>query len=304
MHPLLQSLVTSVREDLGYPAKLVALLETYPQIRVDLDDRRPNICAQSVTRWHELGKEFGEAHGYLRGWKIAGRYYWEGFSVLRPEYAQLGRCDVMDDWTCDISELHGFSASKSELRDFENTDQMVETNSREMISEISLRKLNENLAHREIRIIHSPGIDYFTRYQWDGRLWLMNDGGSHHAAAAKYIAARLGHRVPLTGKLYTYSLNASAISSLCNDYRMFVINDDDAEIHIAFSKAMRSFRAPWLWHSMPRPYSHAKAILLPRNERRSMRVAEALDAAGIVDLGKHLGKLAARHSLPTQQPAR
>lgn len=293
LHPLLQTFVNSVREDFGYPAGLVALLATHPQIRVTLDDGRQDISEQSVTRWHELGKQSGEARGYLRGWRTAGGHHFESFSIMRPEYAQLGRCDVANDWTCDISDLHGFSASKSELRDFESTDRMVETNSREMISEISLQKLNENLAHPEIRIIHSPDIDYFTRYRWDGRLWLMNSGGSHHTAAAKYIAARLRHRVPLTGKLYTYALHAPAIASLCNDYRIFVINDD-GEIHNAFLKAMRAFRATWLWHSMPRQYDDAKAILLPRNERRSMRVADALDAAGIVDLGKHLQKLASR----------
>ncbi|QBY56502.1 hypothetical protein E0W60_36135 (plasmid) [Cupriavidus oxalaticus] len=213
--------------------------------------------------------------------------------MVRPEYTRLGRCEVDTQWTCDISELHGFSASKSDLRDFATTDQMVEKNSREMISEISLKKLDENLAHREIRIIHSPGSDYFTRYRWDGRLWLMNSGGSHHTAAAKYIAARLGCQVPLSGKLYTYSLDPRAIASLCNDYRMFVISND-SEFQNAFSQAMRSFNATWLWHSMPRPYTDARAILLPRNESRSMHVAKALDTAGIADLGAHLTNLATR----------
>lgn len=128
---------------------------------------------------------------------------------------------------CDITDVHGFSASKSDLRDFGHTDEMVEANSRAMIDQITPAKLAENIAHREIRIIHNPDTsDHFTRYLWDGRLWLMNDGGSHHMAAAKYIAARLRQPVTLTGKLYTYSLNAVAIASLRREFEMFVINDE------------------------------------------------------------------------------
>ena len=71
---------------------------------------------------------------------------------------------------------------------------------------------------------------------------------------------------------------------------MFIINDD-AEINQAFSKAMENFKATWLWHTMPSPYQDNRAILLPKNEARSMRVAAELANAGIIDLGKHLIKL-------------
>ena len=176
------------------------------------------------------------------------------------------------------------------------TDAMVEANSRDMIDEISVAKLDKNLAHSEIRIIHKHDTsDHFTRYLWDGRLWLMNSGGSHHFAAAKYIAARLGQRVTLTGNLHTYSLNAIAIASLRRDFEMFVISDE-AEICNAFLDAMRTFKATWLWHHMPRPYGNTRAILLPRSEPRSMRVAAALRRAGVVDFGAYLTEIAARQS--------
>jgi len=213
--------------------------------------------------------------------------------VVRPEYAQIGQCALTPRWGCDITEIQGFSSSRSNLQDFTSTDMLVETDSREMIDEITHEKLAKNLAHQEIRIIHNPDTsDYFARYQWDGRLFLMNDGGSHHCAAAKYIAARLPASVPLKGKLRSYSLNAAAIASLCRDYDMFVISDHP-EISNAFHEAMNAFKATWLWHYMPRPYDHTRAILLPKSESRSMRVAGALRQAGIVDFGAHLTRLAA-----------
>jgi len=165
------------------------------------------------------------------------------------------------------------------------TDEMVETNSSEMIDQITHEKLAENLAHDEIRIIHSRSTsDHFTRYSWDGRLWLFNDGGSHHTAAAKYIATRLREPVALTGNLHTYSLNADAVNSLCNDFEMFIM----PKVSMEFFDAMCAFKATWFSHAMPSPYEDMQAILLPRSEERSMRVAAELSKARIPNLGTYL----------------
>ncbi|WP_189836603.1 DUF6685 family protein [Sulfuriferula sp. AH1] len=300
MHPLLNTIYNSIRKDSGFPVSLMRLLEQHPDIRVELSDPAPCIAAASVVPWHELGTPPvldwpRRNRGDLTGWKATGDHY-ESFQLHRPEYDQIGQREIMDNWVCDITDVHGFSTSKSELRDFTSTDKMVETNSRDMIDEISHAKLTKNLAHSEIRIIHTNNTtDHFTRYLWDGRLFLMNNGGSHHFAAAKYIAARLPENVTLRGKLYTYSLNAIAIASLRRDYEMFVISDK-TDISCAFDDAMRAFKATWLWHHIPRPYENAKAILLPKSEARSMRVAAALRQAGVVDLGIFLDDLAASQS--------
>lgn len=226
------------------------------------------------------------------GWKQRDRHSYGSFISHRPEYAQIGQQQIDDHWECDITDVHGFAGSKSELRDFASTDQMVEAKSRDLIDAITHEKLANNLDHREIRIIHSPGSDFFCRYSWDGRLFLMNGGGSHHFAAAKYIAARLPKAVALRGRLYTRSLNALAIASLRRDFEMFVISND-TPISLGFHDAMEAFRATWLWHPLPRPFRGAKAVLLPKAERRSMQVAGLLRQAGVADLGAHLAHLAA-----------
>lgn len=91
------------------------------------------------------------------------KHHYGSFTLHRPEYAKIGQCEITNDWGCDITDVHGFSASKSELRDFASTDGMVEMNSRDMIDEITHEKLVKNLAHGEIRLIQSPGSDYFVR---------------------------------------------------------------------------------------------------------------------------------------------
>lgn len=292
MQALFKTIIDRIREDFGYPVSLIQLLEEHPDICVPLDSAKPCIAARSIVQWHELGEPHyshwpRRERGTLLGWKMCDKSHYGSFTLHRPEYAQIGLCEIANEWACDITDVHGFSASKSELFDFTSTDQMVEANSPDMIDEITHEKLTKNLAHGEIRIIHSPGSDYFSRYLWDGRLFLMNSGGSHHFAAAKYIAARLGQSVALRGKLHTYSLNALAIASLRRDYEMFVISDDTS-CSQGFHDAMMAFRATWLWHSMPRPYENARAILLPRSEQRSMLVAALLHKAGISDLGRYL----------------
>lgn len=295
---LIKKVVDGVREGFGNPATLQQLLRDCPDIRVSLAEPARCIDAQSIPLWHELGTQPvlewpRRDRGQLMGYRSSGGR-WESVVIERPEYSQLGQRSILESWSCDITEIDGFSSSKSELQDFTSTDQMVEANSSEMINEVSEEMLAKNLAHREIRIIHSPGTtDHFARYAWDGRLWLINDGGSHHTAAAKYIAARLRLPVTLTGCLYTYSLNAIAIASLRREFEMFVINDEP-EISNAFFNAMKAFEAPWFWHDLPRPYQQSKGILLPRSEPRSMRVAAELRTAGIVDLGQYLARLAAR----------
>lgn len=291
--------------------RLIQLLEQRPEIRVELSEPKPCIEASSVTRWDRLGGQSPKLwphlpQGTLQGRRWTGSQY-QGFDLRRPEYSEIAQCTVTDGWSCDIAAVHGFSSSKSDLSRYSSTEEMVETKSRDMIDEISLAKLKKNLAHREIRILpEHGGTDYFARYQWDGRLWLMNSGGSHHFAAAQYIARRLGHRVPLTGRLYTYSLNAVAIGSLRRDFEMFVISSETS-ISNAFFTAMQGFRVTWLWHEMPWPFEGAKAILLPRAEKRSMRVAAELRRAGVLDFGEHLAALAAQRlagDVPAKPDAR
>src|SRR5690606_26581148 len=116
------------------------------------------------------------------------------------------------------------------------------------------RKLAANLAHDEIRIIHREDpSDYFRTYTWDGRLFLINGGGSHHFAAAKYIAKRLHIEVPITGKLLVKSINNIEIQSLCNEFDMFVANDE-SEMMNGFREVMRLYQATWLSLFMPRPF--------------------------------------------------
>lgn len=296
MSTFLNRAIETLREDFGNPISLRRALAAHPQLHTALDDAKPCIDANSVPRWHELGvhppSEPRRARGFLLGWRARGSQ-WESFHVIRPEYAHISVCTDEPDWHCDITDIDGFAASKADLWSYPTIDAMAEARCRNLISETTPQRLAECLTHGEIRIIHGHS-DYFVRYLWDGRLWLMNDGGSHHTAAARYLSARLDQPVPLHGRRYTYALASAPITSLRRDFEMFAMTDSDVEGFEAFFEAMRAFRATWLWHPLPRPYTRAKAVLLPKDDARSMRVASELRNAKFADLGAHLTSLCAR----------
>jgi len=289
-----QWIIDELQVTLGYPARLKRLLDQHPKISSPIGEVRTSIAHSSVVRWDRFGSDTISSYarkpvGQLLGWRPVGSYY-ESFYVERSELAQISVRTVIEDWSCDISQVHGFSSSKSELTSFLTTDQMVETNSQEMINEITQEKLRKNLAHSEIRIIHDRGrtSDHFQLYDWDKRVFLMNTGGSHHFAAAKYIASRLGEQVSLHGKLYRDRLNTDAIYSLRKDFEIIALNDESHLIN-DFSDAMKQSKTTWLWTHMPAPFAKdVRAIFLPRKNQRSMRVARELLLAGAFDVGKHL----------------
>jgi len=297
-----QKALDGIREDLGHPASLLRALRDHPRLIAKIAADPASIALYSVTRWEELGDHAPTSwprreQGDLQGWRAGENGRYESFRAQRSEYAALGVERVSAEWLCDLSQVHGFSSSKSRLEDFATTDQMVERNSPELIAEISHERLQANLAHSEIRILHdSDSSDHFVRREWDGRVFLVNGGGSHHLAAAKYIASRLGVRIPLKAPLHTHSLNAAALASLRGEFDMFVVGEEPFAWN-AFTDAMEAYRATWLWHPLPRPRDRgARAVLLPKSVGRSRRVADELRGAGFEDLGAHLAGLIDRQA--------
>jgi Family of unknown function (DUF6685) len=163
---------------------------------------------------------------------------------------------------------------------------MVETNSREMIDSITEHKLQENLAWNQIRILRSdPALknDWFERHMWDGgRIFLINEGGSHHFAAARYIAARLHQNVPLSGRLKTYRIDQVAAAALCSRFDMYAFARDGA--YGEFVSAMSSFRAPFSVYRMPGPSAENQIVLLPTIDKRAVKVSATLRDHGFFDV--------------------
>lgn len=296
MTKLLQIITDHVRESFGNPVRLRRFLGDRSDFKADLLAPEDNIDMARVPKWHRLNETgWGVARRRagrleLMGWRNKGNHY-SSFTKSCPALASLVRHNVVDAWTCDLQDVHGFAASKSDLAKFRSTDEMVLTNSKEMITDISAEGLRKNLAHDEIRLLREKPSDWLQVHQWDKRMYVVNDGGSHHLAAAKYIAARIDAPVTLRAPLHYYSIDPDAAALLRGDYDIYLVNDKPVLIN-AFSDAMQASGVTWLWHDMPQPYENTRAIFLPREEALSMRVSEAFRAAGFADLGQHLVEVA------------
>lgn len=289
----------SVLEDFGHPMTLINLIESDPALNRHLVEHEKGIDASEVVRWNEFGDlpyETSRLHRRrLNGWThTPGAYRNYGdCSLVREDLLNLGTVHEVVRWNCDIQDVDGFAASKSELRDFKTTDAMVRRNSKPMITPVTREKLEENLRWDEIRIISREDHDSFATWEWDGRVFLINSGGSHHFAAAKLIAREIGVEVPLSGRYRVYGINQIALASLRRDFDIFVMSWDCKQ-QMGLHKAMQSFGATYYWKDLPRPYTDQAAIFFPKGEKRSAKAAQVLRNAGFQDLGlylKNLGKL-------------
>ena len=284
MKTFLRFFYDSLREDIGYPATLSGVIDNCQNISISLDKEINSIDAHNVIKWNELSIFSDHAPGTLMGWKYSSGYY-ESFTQYVDEIRNLCCQISIKNWTCDIQNVVGLSESKSNLDDFTDLDSMVETNSKEMIQAITEENLKKNLCHKEIRILQEDSADYFATYLWDGRIFLMNHGGSHHFAAARYIASRIDHKVPLKGKLYIYSINPIALDMLTKKFDIYAVSNDAS---FDFNKAMQKFRATYLQCRIPARNKNLNAIFLPKDCLRSMRVSKVFKKSGIFDIGKYL----------------
>lgn len=76
---------------------------------------------------------------------------------------------------------------------------------------------------------------------------------------------------------------------------MFVISFSPSFTY-ELQDALAEFKAPYFWQPLPRPVppDGARTLYLPKDDEKSMRVAELLRQAGVFDLGEHLSELVER----------
>lgn len=261
-----------------------------PQI---LPYQTKNIALSSVVAWHRWEDHefrfFDCPYGKTAGWVYEYNRY-QHRQLTLEEFNLFVDKEVIKYWQCEIQEVEGLAASKSILENFSSLDEMVETNSKELIYPISHEQLQKNLKWFETRIFHENPSDYFVTHAWDKRIFLVNDGGSHHFAAARYLAKRLNEKIYLESKLYRYTINCAAAYSLMYKFEMFVVSNDPIFTN-GFREIMREFKVDYFMRYLPTPYREDHCVLLlPRVNQRSMRVAKILQSNNVIDFGSLLSR--------------
>lgn len=277
-----------ISESLGKPTRLQRFVAQNSQLEIDLTEPAQVVSGEHVVAWHNWPPISGFDSGCVQYFTFSN-YSHGGGVIYRQDLEHMVERNIIEQWRCDIQDVVGLTASKSSLSKFKTLDEMVMAKSPELIDSISREKLYGNLAHDEVRILpQHGGSDCFARRMWDdGRIILVNSGGSHHFAAARYIARHLGCDVPLSGKLYTYAIRPDAVASLLTDFDLYAI--PELEFYNGFLDALRTFRAPVGVYGLPWPYGvNACLVLLPKDQARSMRASEMLRRTGLRDFGQIL----------------
>lgn len=128
----------------------------------------------------------------------------------------------------DLSEIGGFSNSKSDLSQYRSIDDFVKNACPDYISDVSMENLDRMLLWPEIRLLNSPDTttDHFFIYGWSPKIFVQNAGGSHHMAAAHYLAKKLSQCVPIQGKVSLNLISNKALQNFDSKYAAFAVPDD------------------------------------------------------------------------------
>lgn len=296
--PIRSALNTLIADATGKPVALRKLLGKGDQYKGDISEPERSTAEGAVVKWHDWASHSALDWprlpvASLRGWALRrGEYVSKTMHI--PEMEALTISVVVDEHTLDLREIEGFSSSKSDLHEYLSMEDFARQRCPDWIVDVSDESLRKMLAHDEIRVLHSQHhTDHFSQYGWDGRVFLSNSGGSHHTAAAQYIANRLQIDVPLSAPLRVYLLNEASVEALATQYEIFSV-PDEASFQVPFHDALGAVGATYFWHRMPAPYQDQRAVFLPREDARSLAVANELRAACVPDLGKHLTMLVER----------
>lgn len=279
--PVLNALLGVIRpvaDELGYPATVRAVFPNGSDYALNATER--TVAISTVPAWHLWHKSNIGVYG-------AGRNGNAVLDLLGTLVAQ----QTFKSWTLDIGEVEGLSASKSPLERYPALDAFARDRCASFTHPLTHEQLLANLTHHEVRIARDSGDDYFVQHGWDGRIFIANDGGSHHFAAAQYIATRLGEKVPLKARLHRYRIKPTSVDRLRVAYEVFAVPSD-----IAMSRELRDglrrVGAEYYFTHLPSQHPGHHALFLPRSNGRSVRVASVLRERNLTDLGRHLARLA------------
>ncbi len=212
---------------------------------------------------------------------------------LRHSLSSLISQNQFSNFPCDIREISGFSSSKSEGIPFESIERFIEVQAPAYIKNMSVAGMEDNLTHKEIRIISEPSTttDRYVYLGWLGRIFLTQVGGSHHMGAAVYIAKKLGVSRIVPANLTTYQINPAASQELISPYHMlivprprmtaFTLHSILRDIGIRYAIGHVSVYGTGL---------NPEILFFPKTSRLASRAADILRSKGLVCVNELLSK--------------
>lgn len=274
------------------PQTLLRYIEDGSLSPVPLKPAQDTLWTRSVVRWEDWkGERLPFSSSIQNGIDYrcpnGQRNRLEKMFLGIPELNGLIKKETFENYRLNIDDICGISASKSMTHDIESIDDFPLIRCRELVEPLSIEHLQKNMAHGEIRLDDMR----FSDFEWaKRRIHWHNAGGSHHFAAARHQAIRLGCRVTLSGKLTRYSVNNNCLFQLRNRWSMYLL--PKREVFGKFYEAMAAFQCAFGQCELPRNLHNAMdkdeqltVIWLSKDDPKALAVTQILDISGFTDFG-------------------
>lgn len=263
-------------------SKLKYAIEEYVNARPLLQVQPASACSESFYRWDRLNFDATK-------WSFRKQYMrqnWFEFKELSTIVEEVTTKNV----SIELQEVTALSNSKSDLKSVSNLDEFAIKYCPTYINELSEMQLNTMLSHKEIKTIHKDNTgDFFKQFSWRDGTVLVNNGGSHHLAAARYLASRLNKKIDLHGSFVFCQLSKQALEAFRSKYTIFLI-EKNMYLYDALISFLK-YKATAFIHLETQPNACIPGNLL-FFENENTAVIDEFKANGFFDVGAYLAHAA------------
>ena len=234
--------------------------------------------------------------------KYEGRVASSFNNEFLPMLNNLHSSTMIPNWSCEIQTITNISSSKSLLSEFTNLNEIVIQDSQDLISEITLENLSKNMSHYDSQIFHKTN-EMVSCESWSKTFTWHNTGGSHHFAAARYIAGKLGEKVPLRAKLELTFIDEEKFHHLFSQYEIFMISNRETEQYQLLFETLLNSKIPFItapidsYFSDNKDYSSLKLLAFYRTDSGSQPVISCFKRSSALNLYDYFHHLIVRQEL-------
>ena len=260
--------------------KIKEVLKGSGVIESDLGELPFDSMFNHVIRWEKW--YYTQEKSFI-GHEVEGRCFtsYRGHKRKSVIYdlMHVSKATLFNNWTCDIQEIYGILASKSSLSSSKSLHEFAEKYCLYLIKECSDQALNDCLEWEDKYVFK---YSFLRSYQWNqNRILLSNNSGSHHFAAARYIANKLKVDVKWCYKeLIHFQLVDERVRSLINTLYMYVLPSKMVnELHKVFNSNDFMF-----FLRLPFPFEERAAICFYRDSEESKIINDLFKESGAFDL--------------------
>ncbi len=287
---VVKQIIDCIATRFGHPRALKRYLElnrlqsvgiTLPQPSADM-----GMAVMQWMYWCEGGyklQSYWPTSNKVLGWYVDDQGQYRGWQFELHMLRSLVRNTPPQPWSGDVRDIAGITTSKGPIEKYATLDEFAEHHCLDEIQEVSVDSMMKNWRH-EGRFVRSDSSILVRQLAWDDRTFWLNSGGSHHFAAARYLAGRLGKELRIEGQLLRCELVPDSVIELTKCYAILGM---PTESYDAIFPELENFGVPHFLAKSPDPLK-GRAIFLPLSEVRALRVARLLIQHGVFDLGAQL----------------